>query len=198
MSEILFNCRGFDLRGGHVPQFELRRGAVITLQLPTHFEQVGELSARLCGDTPRSEIEIQGRCVVASRAQPPYGWRRWFSDPFPSQWLVRHGFASDEALAILARHSIDDRHRLSRHAATPRTLLGLEAAYRSGPDFIIFNTSGLDPFGELAVQNLVRTNLHRTAAIYFATPYIADGVQHLRNMSGSVVIEIAPGPVVTV
>jgi hypothetical protein len=101
-------------------------------------------------------------------------------------------------MTVLARHGIDDRHRLSCYAGTPRTLLGLEAAYRSGPDFVIFNTSGLDPLGEVAVEELVRTNLNRTAAIYLATPYISDGEQEQRHLPGSVIVEITPGPVVAI
>src|SRR2546421_407167 len=107
MAEALLICRGFDLGGAHVPPFDVRPGGVVTLQLPARFGAADLLAADLSGAVPRAEIEFHGRCVTAERAQPPAGWRRWFSDPTPAEWLTRRGFARDEAAAVLARHHID-------------------------------------------------------------------------------------------
>ena len=198
MSEIFLICRGFEFGRYHVPAFEVRANEVVALQLPAGFEAASQLAANLTGLVPRSEIEIRGRCVVAERADPPPDWRRWFSDPTPDRWLTSKCFSPDEAATVLNRHNIDKRHRLSRYPATTRTLLGLEVAFHSNPSVVVFNTSGLDPLGELAVQELVRSNLSRTSAVYLATPFLSQGVRHRRLMPGSVEVEIAVRPSVTV
>lgn len=198
MADDLLICRGFELGQYFVPAFAVQPGEAITLRVPSCFEAADLLAATLSGVRPRPEVEVRGVCVVAERADPPTGWRRWFADPTPGRWLVRHGFAPQEATAVLARHGIDNRFRLSQYAANPRTLLGLERAYHSGPAVVVFNTSGLDPLGESAVQALVRSRLSRTAAIYLATPFLSGGVLHQRLMPGSAVVEISPNPPVAV
>lgn len=198
MTDLVLACRGFELGRSHVPTFEVRRGCVLTLQLPARFDSIDRLASHLSGTVPRTEVDVRGRCVVAERAQPPHNWRRWFSDPFPGEWLIRRGFTKQEATTIVAKHCIDDRHRLSQYAATPRTLLGLEAAYHLKPDLVIFDTSGLDPLGELAVYDLVRSNLHRISAIYLATSYLSEGVIHNRAMPGSDVFELTTMKPVTI
>lgn len=192
MAKLLLTCRGFPLGGCFVPAFELRRADIVTLQLPARFEMTNRLASHLSGSRPRPEVDLRGRCIVAGRAEAPAGWRRWFCDPYPSEWLVRQSFTRAEAAAALDRHSIEDRFRLSQYAAGPRAVLGLEAAMHAEPDIVIFNTSGLDPRWEVAVQELVRSNLPRMSAIYLATPFLSDGSLHLRAMPGSVVLEISP------
>lgn len=198
MAKDLLICRGFELGQYFVPGFAVRPGEGVTLRLPSRLGAADELAAFLCGKPPRPEVELRGTCVVAQRADPPDGWRRWFADPTPSQWLIRHGFAPDAATAVLVRHRIDDRFPLSRYAAGPRTLLGLERAYHSGPAIVVFSTSGLDPLGESAVHSLVRSHLSRTSAVYLAAPYLSGGESHQRELPGSTVVEINLNPPVAV
>jgi hypothetical protein len=198
MNDVQLVCRGLEVGGYYISPFEVHSGSVITLRLPVGIDPDDRLTAVLTGLVPCPEIQLTGSCVVANAAQPPIGWRRWLSDPRPVAWLVGHGFSSDQAEEIVARHGIDNRFRLSRHAATPRTLLGLEVAYRSGASIVIFNTSGLDPRGRSAVFDLVRANLVRTAAVYLATPFVSQGLRQYSDLPGSHIIEIAPHAAVTI
>jgi hypothetical protein len=198
MAEAVLTCRGFPLGEAFVPAFETTRGQVVTIQLPARFESTSQLAVTLAGVVRRPEVEVRGQGAVAGRAEAPVGWRRWLFDPSPSQWLVRQGFAPGNAATILARHRIDDRFRLSQYAAGPRAVLGLEAALRSGPDVVVFNTSGLDPTWEVTVQEVIRSCLDRTAAVYLATPFLSDGAIHRRSMPGETVVEVSsqsPAPV---
>src|SRR5262245_18967408 len=192
MPEALLTCRGFPLGGAIVPSFEVMRGQIVTVQLPPRFDSTAQLAAALAGVLRRPEVALRGRGVSVEPAEPPVGWRRWLSDPSPGEWLARQGFAADEAAAVLSRHRIDDRFRLSQYAKGPRSALGLEAALRSRPDVVIFNTSGLDPRWELAVQDLIRSSLDRTAAVYLATPFLSNGAICRRTMPGEVVVEVSP------
>lgn len=191
MGEPVLISRGLLLEGAFVAAFEAARGQVVTVQLPARFEGTPVLAGTFAGLVRRPEVEVRGRGAVAGRAEPPVGWRRWFFDPSPSEWLVRQGFAPGDATTILVRHRIDDRFRLSRFGAGPRSVLGLEAALRAKPDIVVFNTSGLDPSWEAAVQEVVRSSLDRAAAVYLATPYLSNGTIHRRSMPGGTVVEVS-------
>lgn len=190
MAEAVLTCRGFPLGEAFVPAFETTRGQVAIIQLPTRFGPTPQLADTLAGVVRRPEVEVRGQGVVAGRAEAPVGWRRWWFNPSPSQWLVYQGFPPGDAAAILARHRIDDRFRLSQYGAGPRAVLGLEAALRSGPDVVVFNTSGLDPKWEVTVQEVIQSCLDRTAAVYLATPFLSDGAVHRRSMPGETVVEV--------
>jgi hypothetical protein len=186
------------LGGHHVPAFEVRPGEAVTLRLPAWFELEAALVDSLTGKARRPEVDLAGRCVFAEPAYPPVGWRRWFSDSKPTDWLRRRGLTRAEAAAVLARHGIDDRFPLSRHAANPRTLLGLAAAYHRRPDLIVFHTHGLDPAGVVEVQGLVRSHLDATGAIYLSAPVPSRGTETDPVFHGSTVVEIVARPAVPV
>jgi len=192
MAEPVLTCRGFFLGGALVPAFEATRGQVVTVQLPPRFELAEQLAGTFAGVVRRPEVELRGRGAVAERAEHPAGWRRWLLDPSPSEWLVRQGFTPGEAATVLLRHQIDDRFRLSRYAAGPRAVLGLEAALHARPDVVVFDTSGLDPKWEVAVQEVVRSSLERTAVVYLATPFLSNGATYRRSMPGETVVDVSP------
>ena len=191
-------CRGLVLDQHYLPPFEVHAGELVAIHLPAYFGSKSELIAALTGSVPTSDIEIAGSSVFAWPAQSPIGWRRWFSNPSPAEWLIRHGFSHDEALAMLTRLAIETRFRLDELAANPRTLLGLVAAIHRQPGVVVFDPAGLDPMGERAVQELVQSHLQQTSVMYFSWPAQSMGTESYRVFPGSTVVELTAQKAVTV
>jgi hypothetical protein len=183
-------CRGFAVDQYCVPSFEVHAGEQLALQLPAYFHGKNELIAALTGSTPSSDIEIAKSSVFALPANPPTGWRRWFSNPTPTEWLIAHGFPRHEVVAVLAQHAIDNRFRLEQLAANSRALLGLAAAFRRQPNVVVFDTAGLDPAGERAVQEMVQSHLGQSSVVYLCWPTRSHGGESYRVYPGSTAVEL--------
>jgi hypothetical protein len=191
MDDIRLICDGLIIGSLVLPPFELRAGQLVTLQLPAPHDAADEQSLRsaLSGTVVHAEVHVRCRVISADAAVPPRG-------PFAAlrtsavDWLARHGRISrpDAERVIRQTRICEPTDRVSNLAMTPRTTLGVLAAWATGAEAIIYSTSGLDPLGARAVQQLVRDRLQTCPALHLAHERVSCDQSDFDCPSGALVV----------
>jgi hypothetical protein len=172
MADIRVDSQGFSIGRWYFPPFTLRGGESVTIRLPPKaLVDEDRITRCLTGVECVAGLKTEARIICAKPAASPTGWRRWFQAPTPFVWLKKNTSLSDDAVRFfLVEHQIDLKIPLSRLAGTPRTLLGLQAAFARRPDVIVFSMNGLDPMGVRETFRIVAEHLWQCSAIYLAWP----------------------------
>ena len=182
------------LAAGVFPAFKLRGGECGDSWFPAKEAWVDaeRIVACLTGMEPVAGLELHTKVLFAKPASSPSGWRRWFHDPTPFEWLKENTTLSEDAIrSFLLNHAMDRSIPLSRYTGTPKMLLGLEAAYARKPKVVVFSTAGLDPTGIDDLFRIVSERLPECAAICLAWPVICQGQEHLgASFPGSALVTI--------
>ena len=194
------DSRGFHVGRWFFPPFSVRHGESISLELPQEATaHHNEIIATLTGSKPVTGLSLRSEVVFVESATVPSGWRRWFHNPTPFDWLRENTTLSENAIqSILDEHQMNRRVPLSCYAANPRLILGLYAAYARKPAVIVFATAGLDPRGIQTVFRIVSEHLTECAAIYLTWPFESQGQEHRSVFPGSLSVSViehtgAPG-----
>lgn len=174
---------GFSIGRWFFPPFTVRRGECITLELPQPARlDCDRIIAAFTGSEPPAGLNFHSMVALAEPARSTSGWKRWFYDPTPFDWLRKKTRLSVDAIkSIVTEHDMDRHVPLSRYAGTPKLICGLFATYARQPDVIIFATEGIDPSGVQAVFRIVSQHLSECAAVYLGWPYTSQG-QELRDV----------------
>lgn len=192
MDDYRIDSQGFSIGRWYFPPFCLRRGQCVTLCLPkeARVAQV-RINACLTGLEEVPGLNLNGAIVLAEPAASPSGWRRWFYNPSPFDWMKENTTLSDEAIrSFLVEHGLDRQIPLSWFAGTPRMVLGLAASYARKPDVVVFSTAGLDPNGVRTVQQIVSQHLPECSAIYLAWPAIFQEQEHYGIFPNSLFLSV--------
>jgi len=181
MDHLRLKCDGVVDGPLSIPAFELRQGQAICLQIPypTGVDVDLRLYHLLMGLRTHPALRINGpiRWVDGTLSLPRR--RSWLDSFFhkisPSpravDWLRKNGSMShDQATAIVGRLGFSPSWRCNRFPGTPKTLIGLEAAWASGAEAVVLSMAGLDPLGRQAVIAAVAEHLYNCPAIYLAYP----------------------------
>jgi hypothetical protein len=192
MNPVRISCDGVIIASLSLPPFQLKLGEVLCLHLPSPAlsKEETHLINALTGKRLVLGLHLFGRVCFAA---PPTrrGIFGLFRSLHPIDWL-RHsgGLLRAEAEAIIERLGLKPEWRLSQLPATPRTLLGLEAAWAQGAEVVVFSTTGLDPTGVLAVFEAVASRLDRCAAISLSYPSVQNGQMKRDCFRGALCLEV--------
>ncbi len=178
MKRLIFACHGLTVSSIRIPPFELNAGDFICLHMPcspfSHEED--EVVAVFTGEHPLSGCRPFGRIRRAFAPVCRGGVMGIFRRPRAVSWLCHSAALSRaEARAVLARNGLTLDARLCELAGTPKTLLGLEAAWALGAEGIVFRTVGLDPLGVRAVYSVVSGRLNQCAALHLSYAFEQNG-----------------------
>jgi hypothetical protein len=187
MAPIRLACGGIKLDDWHLPSFELREGAAVTIVIPREFIPLAEdLAERLTG-----KFGVDPCSVVRVRpAEAPQGFLRLLRGSTASRWLQRAGgITAESAKDILGRLDIRPDN-LRSLPATPRLQVALEVAWARGAGVIVFDIRGLDSLGHQSVFEMVGRKLSKCPAIYLSFPYHTQGEMRQDVFPNSVVVEI--------
>lgn len=192
MDETCIESQGFCVGRWLFPPFTLRPGECVTLQLPQDaWLDQDRIISTLTGTEPAHGLILRGAVVFVEPAADVSGWRRWFHDPTPFDWLKKNTTLTEDAIqSILVECEIERPVPMSRHAGTPRLILGLHAAFAKKPAAIVFATTGLDPRGVRLVQQIVSRHLVECPALYLAWPWVSQGQEHRAAFSGSFSVSV--------
>lgn len=186
MDHVLMTCQGVAVGPIYLSPFQVRVGDYVCLHLPcAPFSAEEDLVVEvLTGKRPVAGLHLQGRVL---KADPSWGqaglidfWQRlkWrvTGSPTALAWLCHHGrLTPAEALPRLQQWSINPHWRLNQLARTPKTLLGLEAAWARGAQLVVFTTVGCDPHGVAAARREVSAHLAHGAALELSYPFSQAG-----------------------
>jgi hypothetical protein len=192
MADIRIEGQEFTIGRWHFPVFAARGGECVSLCFPKEASvDADRIIACLTGAEPVPGLKLHTTVLFAKPASSPTGWRRWFQDPTPFAWLKKNTSLSEDAIrSFLLSHKMNRRIPVSQYAGTPRTLLGLQAAYARRPGVVVFSTSGLDPLGVRETFRVVADKLLECAAIYLAWPYVSQGQEQHNLFPGSMRITV--------
>jgi hypothetical protein len=185
-------CEGATVGALHVPAFELHAGSCICLHLPSPITGIERLARALTGREAVCGIHVQARMLSAiASVDLPHPGRllRIVCRPRIESWLRSLGISAQESAAILRRHEWTKNTRVEQLPGTPSTLLALEAAWAQKAEGIVFTTMGLDPLGEMRVNETVRQRLGDCPAIYLSTQYTCNGQIGRRCFNPGICIE---------
>src|SRR5207247_1660545 len=175
--EVRIECRGFSIGAWDIPPFALHSGEAMTLLMPgrPQLDWDAVISA-LTGKRPIPEVTIHGCVLHPVLAVSSLGWFRRFQKLTPFDWLKKNTALADEEIhRVLSKHGLKASIPLNAYAGTPKTLLGLEAAYAQGPKAIVFSQIPLDPLGFSKVFETINGHLPTCAALYLAGPVFHQG-----------------------
>ena len=187
MADIRIDGQEFRIGRWHFPAFAARAGECVTFCFPKEaWVDADRIVACLTGMEPVAGLKLHTTVLFAKPAASPSGWRRWFQDPTPFEWLKKHTTLSEDAIrSFLLKHAMDGNIPLRRFAGTPRALLGLQAAYARKPGGVVFSTAGLDPMGVRDTFRIVAEHLPECSAVYLSWPYVSCGQEHHDFFPGS-------------
>lgn len=178
MDHLRMVCDGITVGSLRVPPFQLGGGDLLCLHLPcpAFSREEKQVAHALTGKRPLPGLRISGRVTLAFPPVVRAGLLGLFHRPLAVDWLRRASGISDlEAGAILLRLGIRAGARVGELPGTPRTLLGLEAAWAGAADALVFLTAGLDPLGRRAVFEAVATHVSRCPAVHLSHAYTTQG-----------------------
>ena len=125
MSDIRIDSQGFSVGHWWFPPFSLGQGECITLCFPqeAHPDQ-NRIVGCLTGSERVAGLTLGGPIVVATPATTPSGWRRWFHNPTPYDWLKKNTPLSEDFIqGFLSERRMDRHLALSRYAGNERAFL---------------------------------------------------------------------------
>jgi hypothetical protein len=196
MDRLLIACEGVTIDSLQVPPFELRAGSILCLHMPlSTWSKEEPLVQALTGTRPMRGLRLFGRVCQAIPPVQPAGLTGLFHRPRAARWLQNKGLSSAEAQAVVARVAQRADGRVARLPigqlpGNARALLGLEGAWASGADAVVFTTSGLDPRGRQAVCEAVCARLDRCAAVRISHAYWTEGRRERDCYPGSSCLEL--------
>ena len=182
----------------HIPAFELKSGEIACLHMPCPFgsdESVRVVEA-LLGKLSVPGLRLSARICLASPPMLRPGLLGFFYHPHASTWFRRvTGVRRQPATAAVERvgRLTDDRVtrlRIGRIPWNARVLLGLEAAWASRPDAVLFSTVALDPLGVRMVFDEVGAHLSESAAVYLSYEYSTQGRKGRDHPPGAMCVEL--------
>jgi hypothetical protein len=154
-------------------------------------EEENQLIQVLIGKRPVPGLQLHGR---VEHAYPPSGRTGLLGILRPLRsvdWLRRSaGVSLAEANAIVARLGLNPAWRLDQLAGTPKTLLGLEAAWARGAEVVVFSAAGLDPLGTQQAFREVASKLDHGAAVYLSYSFLQNGQEKRECFPGGACIEL--------
>jgi hypothetical protein len=106
--------------------------------------------------------------------------------------LRKTEMTAEQAGAIVEGLGLRARWRIGQLALTPRVLLGLEAAWASQAELLLFATVGLDSSGRTAVFKAVQSHLDQGSAIHLGYAYICQGKLGRDCPEGARCIDLQP------
>jgi hypothetical protein len=153
MSEVFVSCQGVKDGPLSIPPFELRRGEVICMQLPSgaNDDMEERLYRLLTGQRTTLGLQLHGQVAWVFTADHPPGrislWQRWLGNLLPSplvkKWLRQQGgLTAVEVETVMRRLGLTPRCRRNRLPGNPRMMLGLEAAFARQPDVVAIERRG--------------------------------------------------------
>jgi hypothetical protein len=172
------SCRGIMVASIWIPPFQLRAGDFLCLHMPclAFSKEEEQIVCVLTGGCPVAGLRLFSHICRASAPVSRGGILGLFRRPRVVDWIRRSGGISRmEARAIMARLGLRPDWRVCQLAMTPRTLLGLEAAWARGAEVVVFTTVGCDPLGRKAVYEAVSARLHHCAALHLSYSFIQNG-----------------------
>src|SRR5262245_12136709 len=133
MDEIRLKCDGLIIGSRIIPPFELRTGQSVSLQMaaPHDLEEEQLLRNAFSGAIVHAEIHVLGHIVSADPAHPRAGLLAKLVPESALGWLAKNGGIprSDAERAIQLAQACNPEDKLPGLAMTPRTTLGLLAAW---------------------------------------------------------------------
>jgi hypothetical protein len=192
LDNIRIKSQGFRVGRWSFPPFALRLGERIALHVPQDaIHDRDRIVAALTGAEATHGLALHESVVLATPALGPTGWRRWFRDPTAFDWLKMKTPLVEAAIqSFLNEYDIDARFPLSRLAGTPKSILGLCAAFARKPGTILYSTTGLDPQGALIVHQYVVRHLSESAAVFLAWPCFCQGKEMRDELPGAIFISV--------
>jgi len=200
MSRLVMKCCGERLLDVFLPEFELSVGQVLTIQLPTHFNDETLVDV-LTGRKKSTYLEIFGRVRFASvsslDSQAGFLDRlhlRFYSPRVLDQFTRHSNITAERALAIMSSLGIEPGRRINQLPGNPRLRLALQLAFADASDVVVFNTGGCDPCGVLQAYEDIASYLPRGAAIEICSPLLGVGGQIARKpgFPGAHLVELQP------
>jgi hypothetical protein len=193
MDNLLLSSDGAAVGGLWLPPFRLHRGESACLHIPglACGEQEERVLCGLSGADTISGIRVLGRVEYAAPATSRAGLLGLFRRPYPVDWLRRTARLNPgDARGIVAKLDLKPEWRVCNLPGTPRSLLGLEAAWARGADVVVFSCVGLDPCGRQAMFDAVRTRLGSCAAIYLSYAYATQGRSERDHLPGASCLDV--------
>jgi hypothetical protein len=193
MNDLYLTCEGITVGGIGIPAFELRRGDFICLHMPClcDSKEANLVVQALTGKEQVSGLQADGVVAQACPARGRAGLVGLFYHPRAVNWLRRTArIPLATAQATVARLGIGTEGRVPRLDWLSRNMLGLEAAWLSGADVVIFTTVGLDPLGRNTTFEAVAAHLGRSAAIHLSYTYWSHGLQERQCFPGTCCLEL--------
>lgn len=192
MDGIRIRCDGFVSGSLFIPAFELRAGCLTSLQLPGLYSQTQNSLFRdlFSGTVPHPKVQLSGRVMSAKPAAARSGLLAYVSPHTAGRWLARTGRLSlaEAERTIRQSAACDPLDRLQGLAGTPRTALGLLAAWANHADTIIYSTSGLDPLGRQFIHQLVHNRLQQCSALHLAYEFVSNGARGFDAPADAVIV----------
>jgi hypothetical protein len=171
MNPVHLSCEGIEVGCLWIPPFVVKQGDWLCLHLPAYSREAREpILQVLTGQRPVPGLHLFGRVAWARPAtRAKKGLAGVLGERKVVDWLnYTGGISWAEAGAIVERLGLCPDWRVSRLPGTPKTLLGLEAAWARGADVVVFETAGLDPVGRQRVQEAISSRLDRCAALHLS------------------------------
>jgi len=179
MAIVRLSCQGFQVRRLWVPSFQVSEGEFVCMHLPPECtaEEQEELMEKLSSGRNAPGLSFLGTATLADRARAKRGFLWLARNPAIVDWLTQSdGVTRDQALEILKRWNEPPGRKIGVMQWNPRTLIGLDAAFRRGANIVVFDTSGNDASTIQAAYDLVASNLSSHAVIYISHHYEADRI----------------------
>jgi hypothetical protein len=198
MNRLVISCDGATVASIRVPAFELKLGDLVCIHMPclSGSDESTRVVEALLGTAPATGLRVLGRIAPVSPPMQRPGLLGLLRHPRADEWFRRvTGATRQAASAAVARvgRLTDDRVTRLRIGCIPwdaRVLLGLEAAWVSHPDAVLFSTVGLDPLGVQTVFDVVGAHLSESAAVYLSYEYITQGRRERGHPPGAVCVEL--------
>jgi hypothetical protein len=193
MTPLRLSCEGITLGETILPPFELRAGEGVCLHVPWDgfSREEDQLVRALTGKEAVRGLHLFGKIFRAVPAVSTRGLLGFFHQPRVVDWFRKAaGVTRAQARNVLTRLGIRAEGRISQLAGTPRTLLGLEAAWARCAEAIVFSTSGLDLCGRSDVLQAVSSHLDRCPAIYLSHWFWQGGQKKRECFPGATCVEI--------
>lgn len=155
-NEVVFRCSGVTCGGVIFPAFELRKGTMCGISVPTGFgEDWILLMKTLCGEFKTPDVQLLHNGVAIC---PQLGCKQFSDDANVGESLKSLGFSETDYDAISANGRVDATTAVGQLPGTPRLLIDVLRAIVKPDKIVVFTTTGLDPVGIKETNRLVASS----------------------------------------
>jgi hypothetical protein len=172
---VRISCNGVTAGPLSIPAFRLKVGEFVCLHMPclSNSKEESLVIRLLTGILPNPSITLYGRVLLAEPAVIRARFMEFFRPIRVGNWLQRKaGISLSEARAIASNLGLDVHDQVCRLSGGPKALLGLEAAWASGADAIVFSTAG---YHREPLFNAVLSHIDQCPAVHLSYEYWTQG-----------------------